>query len=312
MGSFYGFSFYSSLEALTYGQYLWKMNGYRPLTRAQLQQLLPSLLVSYYCKAALQRSTHWRSQWNETGCFSIVLSCRWVLHVLLWQATFAADFWNYYPHFYHYHQPSRCLVLSLLLSSLRVLASCDQRQIYHHIGLQRPVILGLIGGQYEIAYPIWDLEAVLKKHIIMLAFSINWEMCMCVWQRELHSKCIELESWDKWRSQIQTLLWISSSSSLFKLIYVFANAGFMKNSKYPPNIFRCPSYQNQVEYLAYFHQEHNLGETSKAKLMNLPARPWKCCLQTKAAQNQIPQSNPGGILNSLSPFRWKLAMDMKF
>lgn len=45
---------------------------------------------------------------------------------------------------------------------------------------------------------------------------------------------------------ILTFFCISSSTSLLKLMYVSAKAGFMKNSKYPPNIFRCPSYQKPV------------------------------------------------------------------
>lgn len=40
-----------------------------------------------------------------------------------------------------------------------------------------------------------------------------------------------------------TLFCISSSSSFFKVWYISATAGFMKNSKYPPNIFRWPSCQ---------------------------------------------------------------------
>jgi len=40
-----------------------------------------------------------------------------------------------------------------------------------------------------------------------------------------------------------TLLWISSSSSLLRPRYVDAKSGRMKNSKYPPNIFKCPSCQ---------------------------------------------------------------------
>ena len=38
----------------------------------------------------------------------------------------------------------------------------------------------------------------------------------------------------------------SCSSSFFNLRYVSAKAGFMKKNKYPPNIFKCQSYQKKA------------------------------------------------------------------
>lgn len=55
---------------------------------------------------------------------------------------------------------------------------------------------------------------------------------------QLNYSLDKYQSFKLWSTIELTFLCTNSSSSLFKVEYVLANSGFMKNSRYPPNIFR--------------------------------------------------------------------------
>ena len=109
---------------------------------------------------------------------------------------------------------------------------------------------------------VWERERERKEDINSKAFIHLVFVGVCASARTVH---VHVEIWtsddgkkykrlllsiQQWDKIILTFCWISSSSSFLRLRYVSAKSGFMKNSKYPPNIFKCPSYQKQEIILA--------------------------------------------------------------